>query len=106
MHAPRYNPARPAHSRSNRGLFSSPSESSADEAPPRSAERAFNPPQFTLSGYLPVRPDGKGLFYVYHERLTNPQNAVSPILLWLQGGPGCTSVGYGDLWELGPLRRA
>lgn len=55
------------------------------------------------AGYVKVRPeDEKALFYWFYEA----QDHVSrrPLVLWLNGGPGCSSVAYGALQELGPFR--
>lgn len=39
---------------------------------------------------------------VYHTEL--PGNwADHPLILWLQGGPGGSSVGFGNFMELGPF---
>ncbi|KAJ4745211.1 Carboxypeptidase [Rhynchospora pubera] len=55
------------------------------------------------SGYIPVnKKEGRELFYYLVE---SPQNASSkPLVLWLNGGPGCSSLGYGAFEEVGPFR--
>ncbi|KAL5830694.1 hypothetical protein ACOSQ4_016048 [Xanthoceras sorbifolium] len=55
------------------------------------------------SGYVTVDPnEGKALFYYFVE---SPHNSsTNPLLLWLNGGPGCSSFGYGAMSELGPFR--
>ena len=44
----------------------------------------------SYSGYLPVS-GGKQLFYWYHEATSDAPN--KPLVLWLNGGPGCSSLG-------------
>lgn len=51
------------------------------------------------SGYLNGT-EGHQLFYWYHESTTNA--ADKPLVLWLNGGPGCSSLG-GMFTELGPF---
>ncbi|KAJ9189306.1 hypothetical protein P3X46_000616 [Hevea brasiliensis] len=55
------------------------------------------------SGYVTVDPKaGRALFYYFVE---SPQNFLTkPLVLWLNGGPGCSSLGYGAMEELGPFR--
>uniref|UniRef100_A0ACD5Y8R5 Uncharacterized protein n=1 Tax=Avena sativa TaxID=4498 RepID=A0ACD5Y8R5_AVESA len=54
-------------------------------------------------GYVTVnKKNGRALFYYFVEAATDP--AVKPLLLWLNGGPGCSSIGYGAMMELGPFR--
>ncbi|PRQ27615.1 putative carboxypeptidase D [Rosa chinensis] len=55
------------------------------------------------AGYVTVDPIvGRALFYYFVE---SPQNSsTKPLVLWLNGGPGCSSFGYGAMEELGPFR--
>ncbi|KAK1263054.1 Serine carboxypeptidase II-3 [Acorus gramineus] len=55
------------------------------------------------SGYVTVDPEhGRALFYYFVE---SPHNSSdNPLILWLNGGPGCSSLGYGAMEELGPFR--
>ncbi|KAB1213809.1 Serine carboxypeptidase-like 33 [Morella rubra] len=56
-----------------------------------------------FSGYINVnKENGRALFYWFFE--AQSQSSKKPLLLWLNGGPGCSSVGYGAAVELGPLR--
>ncbi|MED6117806.1 calponin, partial [Stylosanthes scabra] len=55
------------------------------------------------AGYVTVDPKaGRELFYYFAESPT--QSEQNPLVLWLNGGPGCSSVGYGAFEELGPFR--
>ncbi|KAK7306704.1 hypothetical protein VNO77_44659 [Canavalia gladiata] len=55
------------------------------------------------SGYVTVDPQaGRELFYYFVESPYNP--STKPLVLWLNGGPGCSSLGYGAFEELGPFR--
>ncbi|KAI3731574.1 hypothetical protein L1987_62763 [Smallanthus sonchifolius] len=58
----------------------------------------------TKSGYLPINSTtGSAIFYVFYEA-KNPNNislSETPLLIWLQGGPGCSSM-TGNFFELGP----
>ncbi|KAK1312530.1 Serine carboxypeptidase-like 27 [Acorus calamus] len=56
------------------------------------------------SGYVTVAPRaGRALFYWLVEAPLD-RAATSPLVLWLNGGPGCSSVAYGASEELGPFR--
>jgi len=53
------------------------------------------------SGYVTVDEDaGRALFYAFVESSGNPKE--DPVVLWLNGGPGCSSLAGGFLSELGP----
>ncbi|KAE8077081.1 hypothetical protein FH972_015682 [Carpinus fangiana] len=61
------------------------------------------PPISHFSGYVNVNAhNGRALFYWFFEAQHHSSN--KPLLLWLNGGPGCSSIGYGAAVELGPLR--
>ncbi|GAB2279919.1 Serine carboxypeptidase-like 25 [Dionaea muscipula] len=56
-----------------------------------------------FSGYITVNEGaGRALFYWLTEAA---QNALSkPLVVWLNGGPGCSSIAYGASEEVGPFR--
>ncbi|KAH1213500.1 Serine carboxypeptidase-like 31 [Glycine max] len=53
-------------------------------------------------GYFTINENhGRALFYWFFEAQSEPSK--KPLLLWLSGGPGCSSIGYGAIVEIGPL---
>ncbi|KAK9987101.1 hypothetical protein SO802_032052 [Lithocarpus litseifolius] len=56
-----------------------------------------------FSGYVTVdEKQQRSLFYYFVEAETQP--ASKPLALWLNGGPGCSSIGAGAFVEHGPFR--
>ncbi|KAL3629562.1 Serine carboxypeptidase 24 [Castilleja foliolosa] len=56
-----------------------------------------------FSGYVTVNEEhGRALFYWLIEATTNALK--KPLVLWLNGGPGCSSLAYGASEEIGPFR--
>ncbi|KAF5742528.1 serine carboxypeptidase-like 27 [Tripterygium wilfordii] len=57
------------------------------------------------SGYVTVNEQaGRALFYWLIESPASRGAASRPLVLWLNGGPGCSSVAYGSAEEIGPFR--
>ncbi|OMO71556.1 Peptidase S10, serine carboxypeptidase [Corchorus capsularis] len=57
------------------------------------------------SGYITVdQKAGRALFYWLMEVPVKSKPASQPLVLWLNGGPGCSSIAYGASEEVGPFR--
>ncbi|KAL5730745.1 Serine carboxypeptidase-like 27 [Ranunculus cassubicifolius] len=81
---------------------SSSSPSSSDkitELPGQPTNIAFT----QYSGYITVNQNsGRALFYWLVESPTHSDS--KPLVLWLNGGPGCSSIAFGAAEEIGPFR--
>ncbi|KAE8668549.1 hypothetical protein F3Y22_tig00112293pilonHSYRG00148 [Hibiscus syriacus] len=56
-----------------------------------------------FSGYITVdKTHGRARFYFLIEATSVAEK--NPLVLWLNGGPGCSSVAYGASEEIGPFR--
>ncbi|CAO2817847.1 unnamed protein product [Amaranthus hypochondriacus] len=57
------------------------------------------------SGYVKVdKKTDRNLFYWLIESPLNSKPHLKPLVLWLNGGPGCSSVAYGAFEEVGTFR--
>ncbi|XP_050388292.1 serine carboxypeptidase II-2 [Argentina anserina] len=64
--------------------------------------QTFNVSFAHYAGYINVNEDaGRALFYWFVEAAEDP--ASKPLVLWLNGGPGCSSIAYGMAEEVGPF---
>ncbi|KAK7401292.1 hypothetical protein VNO78_12659 [Psophocarpus tetragonolobus] len=54
-------------------------------------------------GYVTVDKLAGRAFYYYFVEAPRSKETL-PLLLWLNGGPGCSSFGYGAMQEIGPFR--
>ncbi|KAK0599801.1 hypothetical protein LWI29_008775 [Acer saccharum] len=60
-------------------------------------------PSHLLPSYVTVnKAVGRALFYWLTESAHSPLS--KPLVVWLNGGPGCSSVAYGASEEIGPFR--
>lgn len=53
-------------------------------------------------GYVNVRPNAYMFWWLYYTNISIDY-ASQPLVIWIQGGPGSSSVGYGNFMEIGPL---
>ncbi|XP_071690091.1 serine carboxypeptidase-like 40 [Rutidosis leptorrhynchoides] len=54
-------------------------------------------------GYVTINETVGRAFYYYFVEAEKSKESL-PLLLWLNGGPGCSSLAYGAMQELGPFR--
>jgi serine carboxypeptidase 1 len=54
-------------------------------------------------GYVTVRPGAHSFWWLYGANATPADRPTLPLIMWLQGGPGASSTGYGNFAEMGPL---
>ncbi|XP_017250276.1 serine carboxypeptidase 24 [Daucus carota subsp. sativus] len=89
----------------SRVIFNVAAETSKEQELDRITSLPGQPPvKFSqFSGYVTVdEQEGRALFYWLTEATGNSLN--KPLVLWLNGGPGCSSVAYGASEEIGPFR--
>jgi len=53
--------------------------------------------------YVTVRPGAHLFWWLYGSLNENKPRYEQPLILWLQGGPGGSSTGFGNFFEIGPL---
>uniref|UniRef100_A0A8C2R216 Carboxypeptidase n=1 Tax=Capra hircus TaxID=9925 RepID=A0A8C2R216_CAPHI len=56
-------------------------------------------------GYLTVRKDAHMFWWLYYAASSYKNFTELPLIMWLQGGPGGSSTGFGNFEEIGPLDR-
>lgn len=53
--------------------------------------------------YVKVRDNAFMFWWLYGAQVDPSQRETKPLIMWLQGGPGGSSTGFGNFEELGPL---
>ncbi|KAJ3695432.1 hypothetical protein LUZ60_000809 [Juncus effusus] len=77
-------------------------DAQSDDLVVRLPGQAFNVNFKHYSGYITVNEtNGRALFFWFFEAAEDPDS--KPLVLWLNGGPGCSSVAYGLAEEVGPF---
>lgn len=54
-------------------------------------------------GFETVRPGANMFWWLYYTTADVTDYTERPLVIWLQGGPGASSTGFGNFEELGPL---
>lgn len=54
-------------------------------------------------GFVNIREGGHMFWWLYFTTASVQNYTDRPLIIWLQGGPGSSSTGYGNFAELGPL---
>ncbi|XP_077286830.1 retinoid-inducible serine carboxypeptidase-like isoform X1 [Arctopsyche grandis] len=54
-------------------------------------------------GYADVRDGAHMFWWLFHTTANVTNSSERPLMMWLQGGPGASSCGYGNFEILGPL---
>ncbi|XP_023305748.2 retinoid-inducible serine carboxypeptidase-like [Lucilia cuprina] len=54
-------------------------------------------------GFVDVRKGAHMFYWLYYTTANVSSYTQRPLAIWLQGGPGASSTGYGNFEELGPL---
>ena len=71
---------------------------------PSTAESYFQEIPTETWGYVEVRENTHMFWWLYGAQTSNSSERVNkPLIMWLQGGPGGSSTGFGNFEELGPL---
>lgn len=66
-----------------------------------SGKQGFGPTEQDW-GYVTVRQNAHMFWWLHYTNATVVKTQ-RPLIIWLQGGPGSSSTGYGNFFELGPL---
>ncbi|KAL1403332.1 hypothetical protein pipiens_019414 [Culex pipiens pipiens] len=53
--------------------------------------------------FVEVRPGAHMFYWLYYTTASDEDYSERPLIIWLQGGPGGSSTGYGNFAEIGPL---